>query len=85
MSTYTIADLKAGGVFVRHLSCGEKQLQNNVAAHEFAIEGRHDLYSKRYDEEMQQVVDYQPPQPDADHEWNAQTKRWQTRAGALAR
>lgn len=23
------------------------------------------------------VVDYQPPQPDEDHEWNADAKRWQ--------
>jgi hypothetical protein len=85
MSLYTIADLQAGGVFVRHLSCGKDQLRQNVRDHEFAIEGHHDLYSKRFDEETQQVVDYVPPQPDADHEWNASTRRWQKRSDAIER
>jgi len=30
------------------------------------------------------LVDYQPPQPSADHEWNASTKRWQLSAAAQA-
>jgi hypothetical protein len=80
---YTVADLKAGGVFVRHISCGTDQLRYNVAAHEFAVPGSYDLYASRYDEATQQVVDYQPPQPDADHEWNAQTRRWQKREAVL--
>lgn len=85
MSQYTIADLNAGGVFVRHLSCGDKQLHLNVADHELAVPGRHDLYASRYDEQTQSVVDYQPPQPDADYEWNEQTKRWQKREAVLLR
>jgi hypothetical protein len=31
------------------------------------------------------LLDYQPPQPSADHEWNATAKRWQPSASALAK
>ena len=32
-----------------------------------------------------ELVDYQPPQPSADHEWNPQTKRWHQTGAAAAR
>ncbi len=32
----------------------------------------------------QVLVDYQPPQPSPDHEWDATTKRWQLTAAAQA-
>lgn len=32
-----------------------------------------------------QVVDYQPPQPNADHEWDAETKRWKLNAVVAAK
>ena len=31
------------------------------------------------------VIDYQPPQPSPDHEWNAVTKRWQPSAATTAK
>ncbi|HZR03385.1 MAG TPA: hypothetical protein VFA81_09465 [Burkholderiales bacterium] len=31
------------------------------------------------------VIDWVPPQPDLDHEWNSQTRRWQKRADVAAR
>lgn len=31
------------------------------------------------------VVDYQPPRPSVDHEWNAETKRWQLTKEAIER
>jgi hypothetical protein len=31
------------------------------------------------------IVDYQPPAPSAEHEWNATTKRWQLNAAATAK
>jgi hypothetical protein len=31
------------------------------------------------------VVDYQPPQPSSDHEWNAASKRWQLKGEASIR
>ena len=47
------------------------------------IEGRFDRFSQRIDISTGQVVDYQPPAPDADYEWNG--KRWQPSAAAIAR
>ncbi len=52
---------------------------NTPSGHE-AIDGEHDHLSKRFDLETKKVVDYQPPQPSQDHEWNATTKRWQLKA-----
>jgi hypothetical protein len=34
---------------------------------------------------VHQVIDYQPPAPSADHEWNAETKRWRLTAAAQAK
>lgn len=31
------------------------------------------------------VIDWQPPQPDADHEWNADSRRWEKTAAAAER
>jgi hypothetical protein len=49
------------------------------------IEGVFDYQSQRVDLATGAVVDYQPPQPSPDHEWNASTKRWQPSAAAQAR
>jgi hypothetical protein len=49
-----------------------------------AIEGEFDHLSQRVDVETGKVVDYQPPQPSPDHEWNADAKRWQLTAPAQA-
>lgn len=35
-----------------------------------------DYLSQRVDLETGEVIDYQPPAPGDDHEWNASTKRW---------
>jgi hypothetical protein len=43
-----------------------------------------DHASMRVNIETGQVVDYQPPQPSPDHEWNATTKRWQLTEAARA-
>jgi hypothetical protein len=40
------------------------------------IEGLHNHLCKRVDVQTKQVIDYQPPQPSTDHEWNPETKRW---------
>lgn len=39
-------------------------------------EGRYDALSQRVDLDSREVVDWQPPQPDENHEWNAITRRW---------
>jgi hypothetical protein len=49
------------------------------------IEGAYDHLAQRVDLETGKVVEYVPPQPDADHEWNAETKRWQKRADVVER
>lgn len=41
-----------------------------------AIEGRYDHESQRVDLKTGEVVDYQPPQPSSDHEWDEEAKRW---------
>ena len=46
------------------------------------VEGIHDRLSRRVDLKTGGVVDYQPPASSADHEWNAQTKRWQLNGAA---
>lgn len=50
-----------------------------------AIAGSFDRLSQRVDLDTGQVVDYQPPQPDADHEWNAERRRWVKRPAVLLR
>lgn len=47
--------------------------------------GRYDHLSQRVDVASGTVVDYQPPQPSTDHEWNADTKRWQLTAAAQSK
>jgi hypothetical protein len=49
------------------------------------LEGVFDHLSQRVDLATGQVVDYQPPAPSPDHEWNATTKRWQLSQAAQAR
>jgi hypothetical protein len=57
-------------------------LKNNTPEGCAAIEGMYDHLAQRVDIITGEVVDYQPPQPSADHEWNADTKRWQLTAAA---
>jgi hypothetical protein len=59
-------------------------LLNTPSGHK-AIEGRHDHLSKRVDLTTGMVIDYQPPAPSIDHEWNAVTKRWQLSPAAQAK
>jgi hypothetical protein len=45
----------------------------------------YDHLSQRVDVTTKQVVDYQPPQPSQDHEWNATAKRWTLNQTAQAK
>lgn len=49
------------------------------------MEGRFDHLAQRVDLTTCAVVDYQPPQPSPDHEWDEATKRWQLSAAAVER
>lgn len=50
-----------------------------------AVEGAVDHLSYRIDPETSSAVDWQPPQPDADHEWNEQHRRWLKKPEVAAR
>jgi len=47
------------------------------------VEGHHDHLSKRVEDNK--IVAYRPPQPSNDHEWNAESLRWELPAGVRAR
>ena len=49
------------------------------------IEGHLDHLSQRVNVETGEVVDHQPPQPSADHEWHAESKRWRLKKEAAER
>jgi hypothetical protein len=57
----------------------------NTPAGHGTVEGVHDHLSRKVDLTTGAVVDYQPPQPSADHEWSASMKRWQLTAAAQAK
>ncbi len=57
-------------------------LQKQVPAGQQALSGDHDHLAQKV--VAGAVVDYQPPQPSADHEWNADVKRWRLTAAAQA-
>lgn len=66
-------------------------LEDIESAHRFAqgnapeghafIEGHYDPLSQRVDVETKEVLDYKPPSPSNDHEWNADHKRWFIKKG----
>lgn len=67
----------ADGLFTGASYSGpESSLVSNTPIGHLAIEGAHDHTSSRYDTASGRVVDYQPPQPSADHEWDATALRW---------
>jgi hypothetical protein len=66
----------------------------NAPAGHVPIRGRFDQRTQRVNVELlkpddvataEHVIDYQPPQPSADHEWSATMKRWQLTAAAQAK
>ena len=50
-----------------------------------AILGSYDRQSQRVDLTSGEVIDYQPPSPSVDHQWNAGTKRWQLKPEVATR
>lgn len=55
----------------------------NIPPGNASVDGHHDHLSKQVDIATGQVIEYQPPRPSEQHEWNASTKRWQLTAAAL--
>jgi hypothetical protein len=86
MKTVTFYHRETGMLDGSQLICSDDSLVAlNTPADHIAIEGAFDHLCQRVDVTTGAVVDYQPPQPDADHEWNADTKRWQLNADTQAR
>lgn len=56
-----------------------KALRLNVPDGCECAEGHYDPLSQRVDVDSGAVVDYRPPKPDDDHEWDDERKRWQLR------
>lgn len=50
-----------------------------------SLDGHHDHLSSKVDVSNGNVVDYQPPQPDTNHEWDGKTRRWLLNAATTAR
>ena len=62
----------------------DRALAANIPPGLGAVEGVHDPENRRFDLASNQVVDYIPPSPSADHIWNAATKRWELSPEAVA-
>ena len=78
----------ATGAFTGECRSGpsREHLLSRLPAGLAAVEGEFDHMSKRVaDPKTGEVVDWQPPQPDADHEWNDQRRRWMKKPEVEAR
>lgn len=82
---HSIYDSSTGLFTGRTISVPLSALAANIAEGHSSIEGVHDHLSKRIDLVTGELVDYQPPAPSAEHEWNTETKRWQLSAAAADR
>lgn len=60
-------------------------LDANTPSGMHALEGEFDFLSQRVNPETGEVIDYQPPQPSEEHEWNADIKRWVLKSSIIAR
>ena len=77
---------ETGLLHSNHLTVSdEAAIALNTPPDHIAIDGHHDPLSKRVDVATGEIVDYQPPHPSEQHEWDATTKRWQLSAAAQAK
>jgi hypothetical protein len=63
----------------------DELVSRNCPSGHKAIEGHLHPSRHRVDVGTGKVVDYQPPAPSVDHEWDEVTQRWQLNAAALAK
>ena len=68
----------------RYRSNIDDHLKINTPDGYVAIEGEFDHLSQRVDVANGTVIDWQPPRPTDEHEWNGETKRWQLNSSTLA-
>jgi len=77
----------ATGIFQGHrvVASSEEILQANVPEGHILHIGEVDHLSQRMDIATSTIVDHQPPQPTAAHEWDEVAKRWKLSDAAAAR
>jgi hypothetical protein len=73
---YSFYDETTGDFSGRVFSGSARLVALNTPTGYVAISGRFDRLSQRVDTKTGEVVDYQPPKPDDDHEWNTERRRW---------
>lgn len=79
--------LKTTGRFHSKLllaSCAADAENNCPLGYEI-IEGQFDPLSQRVNLATGEVIDYQPEQPSADHEWNVDARRWRLKPEVVER
>jgi len=85
MRTWSFYDQETGDISgKRFRAINDRVLAANTPTGFTAIEGAFDRLSQRVDVETGKVIDYQPPAPDDDHEWNATRRRWVKKPEVLA-
>lgn len=72
-------------VVTDHAGNAERFAAANAPPGHAWIVGVFDPLSQRVDVNTGEVVDYVPPVPSPEHEWNATTKRWQLNQAAAAK
>ena len=82
--TVSFYDAATGQILGATFTGPDHAIELNTPAGCLAIEGEHDHLSRRVDLETGEVVDWQPPAPDEDHEWNPERKRWLKRPEVVA-
>lgn len=85
MKTWSFFDPHTGLFAGLHYTGSDGTVEANTPRGHASAEGLHDHLSRKVDLATGAVVDYQPPAPSSDHEWNDTTKRWQLTAAAQAK
>lgn len=76
MNTYSTYNLQDGIFDGDTIICSERHLEMNIPEGYSCRVGVFDHLSQKIDLETGEVVDYIPPQPSENHQWNAEKKRW---------
>jgi len=82
-NTYSLYEAATGLFTGKRLYCDDDGLLSvRLPAGTLAIEGEFDHRSQRVDLVTGKVVNYRPPAPSGDHEWNVTERRWQVKAAS---
>lgn len=85
MRIWSFYDPATGVIDGHHFSGSARAVAFNTPPGRVCIEGAFDHLSQRVELTTGFVVDFQPPAPDADHDWDARTRRWILKAAIAAR